>query len=80
MKYESALYLILRMFVLLYSATSSKNAHLELMRSINISTPNYVKLLFPSGYKQFDSQTLYQFSVENRVTDKYVVVQPVDKL
>ena len=68
------------MFVLLYSFTSSKNAHLELMRSLNMSTPNYVKLLFPSGFKQFDSQTLYNFTVENRVTDKFVVVRPVEKL
>lgn len=66
------------MFVLLYSATSSMNVHLELMKSEN-STHNRVKLLFPSGYKQFDSQTLYEFKVENRVTDKFVVVQPADK-
>ena len=54
------------------------NVHLELMKSEN-STHNRVKLLFPSGYKQFDSQTLYEFKVENRVTDKFIVVQPADK-
>ena len=68
------------MFVLLYSFNSSKNAHLELHRCLDMASPNYVKLLFPSGYKQFDSQTVYQFSVENRVTDKFVVVQPAEKL